>query len=106
MPSGRIQSTLVTSNTWNTLYTVPTAKVGSVSLNMVNVANVSLDFSLAVTSNATPTTAEHIEFGTSLASKAVYERTGLVLEAAQKIVVYTTANTSLAANVFGYEENA
>lgn len=106
MPSGRMSNTIITASTWNTIYTVPAGKVGSITISIVNTGTTAADFRLAITAAATPSLSEHIEFGAIVPPKGVYERSGLVLSANQKIVAFTIFGETLATNVYGYEDDA
>ena len=60
------------------------------------------DIRIAIATTDTPAAAEYIEYDTSVFSKNVLERTGLVLSAGQRIVVYSSA-ASISAVVVGIE---
>ena len=93
------------AGTYTTLYTVPvdTFAVGSVSI--VNRGNTALTVRLAVADASTPTNAEFIEYDSTLAPKAILERTGIVMQAGKLLVVYSSA-VNCNAVAFGIETAA
>jgi hypothetical protein len=60
-------------------------------------------FQLALSTRATPGTADWIEFGTTIQPKGVFERTGLVLGPSQYVVALASAGTAVNACVYGIE---
>jgi len=103
MASGRLGAADIEANTNTTLYTVPTAKVASVSVNFCNRSAVDVSVRLALSSAATPTDAEWLEYGVVIPASGVLERTGLVLGATQQVNVYASA-AGVSAVVYGFEE--
>jgi hypothetical protein len=103
MASGILGKASLVAATETVLYTVPTGRVTSCSVNICNVSADTAKIRLALVDGATTTDAHYIEYDTSLASKGVMERTGLVVSAGQKVVVQSdTSNVS--AVVYGFEE--
>ena len=92
---------------YTTLYTVPGSTFSIASVSIVNRSNTTLTIRLAVTTqvSGTPLTAEFIEFDSSIAPKAILERTGIVLNAGVKLVAYSSA-VNCNAVVFGIETAA
>tara|TARA_B100000780_G_scaffold154816_1_gene108270 strand:- start:2065 stop:2382 length:318 start_codon:yes stop_codon:yes gene_type:complete len=105
MASGRIGASDVAAATYTTVYTCPASTFAVVSINFLNRGNASCYVRLAVADAATPTAAEFMEYDTELTSKAVLERTGLVLSAGQLLVVYTNL-ANISAVAFGIETAA
>jgi hypothetical protein len=109
MASGFLGKSKPAANTWTNIYTVPSAKIASFTVNAVNQsatsANVDIVISTASSSGSIAAT-EYIEFGTDLVSTgSVLERTGLVTDDINGKYVWvrsTTANVSF--QVYGYEE--
>ena len=95
------------AGTYTTLYTVPASTFSVASISIVNRGNTTLAIRLAVTTqvSGTPLNAEFIEYDSSIAPKGILERTGLVLEAGRKLVVYSSA-VNCNAVVFGIETAA
>lgn len=102
MATGRLGAANLAAGTSTTLYTCPTATFTVASVNICNRGNSAISVRIAIADADTPTNAEFIEYDVELLAKGVLERTGIVLGAGQKIVVYSSAvNTSAVA--FGIE---
>lgn len=97
----------LSAGSYATVYTVPASTFAVASVSMVNRSNTALTVRLAVTTqvSGTPTSAEFIEYDSTLAPKAILERTGIVLEAGRKLVAYSSA-VSCNIVVFGIETTA
>lgn len=103
MPSGVLGQAALAAATNTTVYTVPTGMVASFNVNVLNRGANAATVRMAIASTATPTDAEWIEFDASVPANGVLERTGIVAQAAERVVVQaSTANISV--NVYGYEE--
>lgn len=102
MASGILGTADLVAGTLTTLYTVPSETFTVASVSIVNRGNVAVGVRVAVAEADTPTDAEWIEYDTTLDPKAILERTGLVLDASKKIVVYSTA-VNVNAVAFGIE---
>lgn len=102
MASGILGKADLSSGTLTTLYTVPAETFTVASVSIVNRGNVAVGIRIAVAEADTPTDAEWIEYDTTLDPKAILERTGIVLDASKKIVVYSTA-VNVNAVAFGIE---
>jgi hypothetical protein len=94
----------LSAGSYATVYTVPASTFAVASISIVNRSNTTLTVRLAVTTqvSGTPTNAEFIEYDSSIAPKGILERTGMVLEAGRKLVVYSSA-VNCNAVVFGIE---
>ena len=105
MPTGRLGTANITSTAATTAYTVPAATFSVVSVNIVNrSSSASALIRLAVSSTATPSVDEWIEFDSSLVSNGVLERTGIVMDATKQLVIQTTTATpTLSVVVYGIE---
>ena len=105
MPTGRLGTANITATTATTVYTVPTATFSVVSVNIVNRSSSTPALvRLAVSSSATPSADEWIEFDSSLVANGVLERTGIVMDAGKLIVAQTTTATpTLSVVVYGIE---
>jgi hypothetical protein len=93
------------AGTYTTLYTVPTDTFSVVSVSIVNRSNTALTIRLACSALSTPTNAEFIEYDSTIAPKAILERTGIVLQAGKLLVVYSSA-VGANAIAFGIETAA
>lgn len=105
MATGRLGTADLSATTNTTLYTVPSSTFSVVTVNLVNRNSTATTVRIAIAGSATPTGAEWIEYGVSLAANAVLERTGLVLDAGKNIVVYSTT-TGVSAVAYGIETPA
>ena len=102
MATGRLAAANLVGATLTTVYTCPTDTYTVASLNLCNRgANTSI-ISVAIAETDSPTLGEYIECETSLLSKNVLERTGLVLAPDQRIVVLST-EASISAVLVGIE---
>jgi hypothetical protein len=105
MPTGRLGTANITTTNATTVYTVPATTFSVVSVNVVNrSSSAAALIRLAVSSSATPSVDEWIEFDSSLVANGVLERTGIVMDATKLIVVQTTTSTpTLSVVVYGIE---
>lgn len=97
------------ANTWNNIYTIPSGKVASFSINAVNqgAAGSSVDFVISASSTSGGITAtEYIEFSAPLGTVgSVLERTGLVSDDVNGKYIWVRSSTAdVAFQVYGYEE--
>lgn len=109
MASGFLGKANPAANTWTNIYTVPTDKVASITINAVNQAGnaCAVDFVISTSSTSGGIAlSEYIEFDAILNSVgASLERTGLVTDATNgKYVWVRSSNASTAFQVYGYEE--
>ena len=102
MATGRLGASDLTSGANTTVYTAPTDTYSVVSLNLCNRGNQATSLRVAVAAADTPVAGEYIEYDVELLSKGVLERTGVVLAAGQKIVVYPSG-PNISAVVMGIE---
>lgn len=103
MPSGILGQSAPAATTNTTVYTVPSGKLASFSVNILNRGAASVSVRLAIATTGTPANEEWIEFGASVPANGVLERSGLVAQAGERIVVFaSTADVSV--SVYGYEE--
>ena len=106
MASGILgQSNITSQSTYTAVYTVPAGKVATLNIGIVNRSSASAVVRVAIATSTSPTAAEFIEYDFNLATHDVFERGGLVLDAAKKVVVYaTSASPDITVCVTGYEE--
>lgn len=105
MASGTLGQADIAATTNTTVYTVPTGKTATISINICNrgTSSSSVNVRVAISASATPTNAEYIEYDATLVTGAVLERTAIVVSAGKNIIVYSSAN-GISANVYGFEE--
>jgi hypothetical protein len=91
---------------------VNTAVYGPVAANTFSVVTVNIlnrnpastvNIRLAISTTTSPGNAEWLEYDTVLAAKGVLERTGLILDEANKYIVVYASGTGVSANVYGIE---
>ena len=73
------------------------------NVNIANRNTTSVSVRVAITTGATPTTAQFIEYDVEIAPNGVLERSGLVMDVGKQLVIYSdTPNVSVAA--YGVEQ--
>jgi len=108
MATGKLGANDLAATTLTTVYECPAATYSVVSINICNRGTsttgvrIAIGIRIAIADSATPGAAEYIEYDTEVFSKNVLERTGIVLAATQRIVVYST-QASVSAVVVGIE---
>jgi hypothetical protein len=102
MATGRLGTADLAAATNTTVYTCPTDTFAVVTVSVCNRGSTASNIQLAVSSTATPSGAEYLEFDTSLSAKGVLERTGIVLDAGKLLVVRSSA-VNVNAVVYGIE---
>lgn len=85
-----------------TIYTVPAETFAVLSVNICNRSIQSRSIRIAISSSDSPTNAEFIDFDVDLVGNGTMERSGLVLDAGKKIVVYADS-TDISAMAYGIE---
>jgi hypothetical protein len=105
MATGRLGTANITTTAANTVYAVPATTFSVVSVNIVNrSSSATALIRLAVSTSASPGLDEWIEFDSSLVANGVLERTGIVIDTGELIVVQTpTATPALSVVVYGIE---
>jgi hypothetical protein len=97
------------ANTWNNIYTIPTGKVASFSVNASNQGSTSSGIDIVIStasSSGSIAATEYIEFGTPVAPNGgSVERTGLVSDDTNGKYIWIRSTTAdVAFQVYGYEE--
>jgi len=105
MATGRLGAEDLAAGTDTVVYTVPADTFTVASVSVVNRGNSPVGIRIAVATTDTPTNAEFIEYDTELGAKDVLERTGIVMDADKRLVVYSTA-VNVNAVAFGIETSA
>lgn len=103
MATGVLGQSNPSATTNTTVYTVPATKTATVTVNICNRGTSDITVRLAVAATGTPTDAEYIEYGATIPGGGVLERTGIVAQAAENFVVYTSAATA-SVNIYGFED--
>ena len=102
MANGRLGAVTISAASNITAYTCPVDTFAVVTVNVLNRSATSRDIRVAVAATDTPTVNEYIEYDVELLGNGVLERTGIVLSAGQKIVVFSNS-TDCNAVVYGIE---
>ncbi len=103
MASGRFGAVDVPATTETTIYTAPSGKIASATISLCNRTGSTVSVRVAIAAAATATVAEWIEYEAPIAPNGVLERTGLVLNAGERLNVYASA-AGVSAVAFGFEE--
>lgn len=103
MATGVLGQAAPAATTNTTVYTVPAATVAVATVSISNTTVSPIAVRLAVASSGTPTTSEFIEYDTIIAANGVLERSGIVMNPSEAVVVFASA-AGLAVSVYGYEE--
>jgi hypothetical protein len=106
MATGRLGSADLSATTNTAVYgpvaasTFSVVTVNILNRNPASTVNIRLAIS---TSASSPANAEWLEYDTTLAAKGVLERTGLVLDEANKYIIVYASGTGVSVNVYGIE---
>lgn len=105
MASGILGQAALSATTNTTVYTVPASTLAVVNINVVNRStSATADVRVALASSGTPQDSEWIEYDATIPARGVLERTGIAINATERVVVYaSTANCSV--NVYGLEQS-
>jgi hypothetical protein len=103
MATGILGQAAPAATTNTVVYTVPASTVTVATISIVNTTVSPIVVRLALASSGTPTTSEYIEYDTIIAGNGVLERSGIVMNATEAVVVFSSA-VGLAVSVYGYEE--
>lgn len=103
MATGILGAAQTASSVVSTVYTVPSGKTASLTINICNTSDISLTLNyLAISPNSSPTASEYIEYNQLFDAGQVLERSGIVLGAGSKVLALSSGALSI--NVYGYEE--
>lgn len=103
MASGRLGAVDLAATTNTTVYTVPSAKTASFSVNICNRNASEVTVRLALAATGTPNAAEWIEYDSAIPGNGVLERTGLMLDTGKLVVAYASA-ANVSVVTYGVEE--
>jgi hypothetical protein len=104
MASGILGKSNLSASTNTAIYTVPSGKVSSFTVTMVN-RNATQDaqIQLAISDTSTPAVTDYIEFNTAIPAYGTFERTGLVANAAAVVVALSSVG-NVTVMTYGFEE--
>ena len=106
MASGRLSALDISAPATDTLlYTVPSSKVSSFSVSIVNRTATPVKIRLALTTSTSVAAGEYVAYDVTVYGNEVYERSGFVLDAGKRVYVRSSA-TGVNAVAYGYEEPA
>jgi hypothetical protein len=98
MATGILGTSNLSATTNTTVYTVAGSTFAVVTVSICNRSASTISVRLAASttttlaaSGGTPALADYLEYGTQVLANGVLERSGIVLEAARNIVVYSSA---------------
>lgn len=104
MASGRLGVSALVANTDTTVYTVPTGKLASCNVALVNRGTVDAVCSIAFSTTAAPNVSEYVEFNVVVPAGGILERTAILASAGERVVIRANVGT-VSARVHGYEES-
>jgi hypothetical protein len=95
--------------TWSNIYTIPSGKIASFSINAVNQGGTASNVDFVISTSSTSggiAASEYIEYAALLNSlSSVLERTGLVSDDVNGKYIWVRSSTAdVAFQVYGYEE--
>lgn len=102
MANGLLGRNDLSANTNTTIYTVPADTYAVVTISFCNRSANTASLRLSVGTNDTPDNQDYLEYDVSLGPNGVLERTGIVVNAADKIVVRSSV-ASVTAVAMGIE---
>lgn len=102
---GKLGSAITVQNLVMVLYTVPAAATfASLNINIVNTGLENAIIKLAISSSNVPAEDEYIEHGVTLAPNGVLERTSIICNTGESIIIISDKN-GVVARIHGIEES-
>lgn len=105
MATGLLGQNALAAATYTTVYTVPADTFTVFAVNVLNRGTTTATLRIALASGTTPTTAEFIEYDVQIGASGVLERTGLMMNAGKRLVVYSNS-ANVTVNAFGIETSS
>jgi len=102
MATGLLGQSALAAVTNTTVYTVPATTFTVLSINVLNRGSTAVSVRVALAATGTPTNAEYIEYDVQIGSNGVLERTGIMMDAGKRLVVYAS-NANVSVNAYGIE---
>jgi hypothetical protein len=104
MATGRLNGVDITTTSATSVYTCPASTFSVVSVSICNRSASAVTVRLALTTTgSTPATTDYLEYDSSLSANGVLERTGIVMTAANQLVVTAGTGNVLSVVVVGIE---
>ena len=104
MATGRLSGVDITTTAATSVYTCPATTFSVVSVSICNRSATAVTVRLALTTTgSTPATTDYLEYDASLSANGVLERTGIVMTAANQLVVTSGTGNVLSVVVVGIE---
>lgn len=92
MATGRLgTANITTAATYYTPYVVPANTFTMCSISVCNRGNTDAGIRVALAAGTTPTDDEWIEYNVDVGGHGVLERTGVLLSAGQRVIVWSSA---------------
>lgn len=104
MASGILGQSAPSATALTTVYTVPANTLSVVNVSITNRGTSSATVRLALAAASTPVNAEYIEYDAVILPNGVLERTGIVMDATKRVVVYSST-TDTSVSVYGLEQS-
>lgn len=102
MATGILGQADLSGATYTTAYTVPTDTFTVATVSVCNRGGQAVAIRMALAATGTPSNAEFIEFDTEILGRGVLERTGIVMNAGKRLIVYASA-ANVSVSVYGIE---
>jgi hypothetical protein len=102
MATGLLGQAALAALTNTTVYTVPSNTFTVFSVNVLNRGTAQVTVRIALATSGSPTNAEWIEYDVVVDPSGVLERTGLMMDATKRLVVYASS-ASVSVSAYGVE---
>jgi hypothetical protein len=104
MATGRLNGVDLTTTNATSVYTCPASTFSVVSVSICNRSATAVTIRLALTTTgSSPATTDYLEYDSSLSANGVLERTGIVMTAANQLVVTAGTGNVVSVVVVGIE---